>query len=258
MHQTIDWLLKAAWKHTTVGKGIQNKNLITQIKTMFFLPLGLLLFLLHSQNQKQELKNNHHFSYCQCVEKQERKPKRTGEEEEKDSTGRCKCCCCCPSWVGMGGWRVCWGEDGLVRWGSRPSGPDRLPTTTISSALPSMDSYPRQSSWLQTSTSRPVAPPGSRFLWRRSIRKCSVGTLGKRPTKKQNTLINNSYHIHSARFRLFRTLILTAKTSTYKMTKCSDIDRPMAPINQGLVHGGIVTNDWFSDRLQKTNNVIST
>ncbi len=43
---------------------------------------------------------------------------------------------------------------------------------------------------------------------------------------------------------------LTLKNGVYKIIKCKDIDKPIAPNNQIFVHGGILTNDWFSDKLK--------
>ena len=40
------------------------------------------------------------------------------------------------------------------------------------------------------------------------------------------------------------------RMSTYRMTKCNDIDNAIAPINHMFVHGGMTRSDWFSDRLQ--------
>lgn len=45
---------------------------------------------------------------------------------------------------------------------------------------------------------------------------------------------------------------LTGSGSTYRMRKCSAMERQMAPTSQGLDHGGIFSRDWFSDRLEGT------
>ena len=36
--------------------------------------------------------------------------------------------------------------------------------------------------------------------------------------------------------------------------KCSDIEKAIAISSQMLVHGGIFTSDWFSDKLTQRNN----
>lgn len=37
--------------------------------------------------------------------------------------------------------------------------------------------------------------------------------------------------------------------------KWSDIDKPIANINQMLIHGGIMMSDWFSDKLFMAFNI---
>lgn len=44
--------------------------------------------------------------------------------------------------------------------------------------------------------------------------------------------------------------LLTAKTSTYRMTKWRVKERAMAPNKNGLIHGGMTIRDWFSDKLK--------
>jgi hypothetical protein len=41
---------------------------------------------------------------------------------------------------------------------------------------------------------------------------------------------------------------LTAKKSTWRITKWSPKLRAMAPIKKGLIHGGMRSKDWFSDK----------
>jgi hypothetical protein len=45
------------------------------------------------------------------------------------------------------------------------------------------------------------------------------------------------------------TRALTERTSTYKMTKWRANDKHIDPTNHMLVHGGMATRDWFSDKL---------
>ena len=43
--------------------------------------------------------------------------------------------------------------------------------------------------------------------------------------------------------------------STYRRTKCSDMDRAMADSSSGLIQGGITNSDWFSDKLFMAFNI---
>lgn len=47
---------------------------------------------------------------------------------------------------------------------------------------------------------------------------------------------------------------MVARRSTYRMTKCRDMDRAIEDTSQMLLHGGITSSDWFSDRLQRKLN----
>lgn len=43
---------------------------------------------------------------------------------------------------------------------------------------------------------------------------------------------------------------LTGRGSTYRIRKWRERDRMIAPSNQMLTQGGILSRDWFSDRLE--------
>jgi hypothetical protein len=48
---------------------------------------------------------------------------------------------------------------------------------------------------------------------------------------------------------LYKTIVkLTAKKSTWRITKWSPKLRAMAPSKKGLIHGGMRSKDWFSDK----------
>jgi hypothetical protein len=49
--------------------------------------------------------------------------------------------------------------------------------------------------------------------------------------------------------------ILTARTGTSRIKKWRAIDRQMAPTSQMFHHGGITTNDWFSDKLSTNHKI---
>lgn len=58
--------------------------------------------------------------------------------------------------------------------------------------------------------------------------------------------------VHNMSAQLHNKQCLTGSGSTYRMRKCRAIDRQMAPTSQGLDQGGILSRDWFSDKLDST------
>lgn len=50
---------------------------------------------------------------------------------------------------------------------------------------------------------------------------------------------------------------LTGSGSTYRMRKCRDMDRQMAPRSHTFSQGGILSRDWFSDRLAQEAKTVS-
>lgn len=147
-----------------------------------------------------------------------------------------------------------------------------LPTWAQSSALCTVDSYRLWFSGRQISALRRAVQQVWRISSRSSIRRRLMVSLGKRSKKraKRKRKIFFRHSIGQSFVLLFlhqtvslstirtekqqplkelKKIVLTDKTSTWRMTKWSVKDKAIEPTSHIFDHGGIAMRDWFSDKL---------